>query len=141
MKKKYIPFYIISLLICFFYVNNLKKSNNIEIKINQIKDSYEGIIIEKFSVRNTPPTHLKIKTHTGVIQICPNQDIIMNSKVGDSLYKIKNENYVYILDSEKKSKKKYFYTKLSNETRNSKHFPKEWKKLWPESSSWELDEN
>ncbi|AUP77425.1 hypothetical protein [Flavivirga eckloniae] len=122
----------------FLILKEIKKRNNVKLKINEIKEKFEGVIVEKFSVRNTPPTHLRIKNEYGFIEISPNQEIVLKANTGDSIIKMENENFVYLI-TKQGAKTKYFYTRLSNETRNSKYFPKEWKKLWYESSKWDND--
>ncbi len=110
--------------------------SGITLKIDEIKSEFSGIIIEKYSVRNTKPTHLKIKTKSNFIEICPNSQIVNNANVGDSLIKPKNENFVFLKKLNKKEEK-FFYTRISKETRNHNIFPKEWKDKWLESSEWE----
>jgi|TARA_R110000764_G_scaffold239818_1_gene340134 hypothetical protein len=105
-------------------------------KIDEIATGYEGIISDKFSVRNTKPTHLKIQTAKGFIEISPYQKIVDSAEIGDSLIKPENQNFVY-LKKRNGQVHEIFYTKLSLETRNHKSFPKEWKEKWMESSEWD----
>lgn len=141
MKKSKIStfgfFVIFIFLIAIFFVFPiLKEKGNLRLITKEIREGYKGVIIEKFSVRDTPPTHLKIETEKGIIKVSPNQTIVEKSKIGDSIIKPKNENFAYLVTT-KGVKNKYFYTKLSYETRNSKYFPKEWKNRWMESSEWD----
>ncbi|WP_340067101.1 hypothetical protein [Ascidiimonas aurantiaca] len=121
----------------FFIFPLLKEKGNIRLKVAEIREEYRGVIIEKFSVRNTPPTHLRIKVMGGEeIKISPNQEIVNRANKGDSIIKPKNENFVFLITPEG-VRDKIFYTKLSYETRNSKYFPTEWKTKWMESSKWD----
>lgn len=105
-------------------------------KIDEIATGYDGIISDKFSVRNTKPTHLKIKTATGFIEISPYQKIVELAEIGDSLIKPANENFAY-LKKQNGQMIEIFYTKLSQRTRNHRSFPKEWREKWMESSEWD----
>ena len=114
--------------------------NNVCIKVNEIKYGFNGKIIKKYSVRNTEPTHLKVLIkNDSIITISPNQDIVDNAVVGDSLYKPANENYIFLKSNG--NLKKFFYTKLSYETRKNQKFPVEWRNKWIDSSIWDKSKN
>lgn len=144
MKRNSIAAIIVSfvvvvfiVLFCMFFVlPGLKGKGGVELKVSKIRQEYAGIIIDKYSVRDTPPTHIRIKTKDSLIEISVNRQIVKMSNLGDSIIKPKNENYVFIIAQDGR-KNKFFYTKLSFETRNSKYFPKEWRKKWMESSEWD----
>tara|TARA_R110000751_G_C13517550_1_gene452370 strand:- start:119 stop:538 length:420 start_codon:yes stop_codon:yes gene_type:complete len=138
LKKVLISISIIILfgLFIYFIKTYISIPSGIQLKIDQIATGYEGIISDKFSVRNTKPTHLKIKTATGFIEISPYQKIVDLAQIGDSLIKPENQNFVY-LKKRNGQVLEIFYTKLSLETRNHKSFPKEWKEKWMESSEWD----
>jgi len=70
--------------------------------------------------------------------ISPNQQLVKHVEVGDSLFKPANNNFIFHI---KKSgiSRKYFYTKLSYETRKNNSFPEEWKDKWLESSEWDKE--
>ncbi|CAM4210330.1 hypothetical protein ZORO111903_07530 [Zobellia roscoffensis] len=138
MKKVLISISIIFLFGIFIYIIKTYVSipSGVQLKIDEIATGYEGTISEKFSVRNTKPTHLKIKTVTGFIEISPYQKIVDSAQIGDSLIKPEYQNFVYLKKGNGQVHK-IFYTKLSLETRNHKSFPKEWKEKWMESSEWD----
>lgn len=138
MKKILISTLIISLFFLFVFLIKAYVSvpGGVQIKINEIEKGYKGIITDKFAVRNTKPTHLKIKTETDYIEISPNQKIVELAEIGDSLIKPKNENIVFLKKSDGEVYES-FYTKLSKKTRNNDRFPKEWKGKWMESSEWD----
>ena len=127
---------IIFLFFLFFFLPKIKQKAGVELKVAKIKEEFNGVILDKYSVRNTAPTHLRISTNLDTISISPNLEITRNCNIGDSIFKPKNENYLILKDLQG-NKKTFFYTKLSYETRNSKFFPKEWRKKWPESSDWD----
>ena len=95
--------------------------------IEEIRSSYNGIIIEKFYSR---ATHIKIKTNKGkIIDVALlSKDLIENSSVGDSIEKIPNDNYVIIKRGQKKYKVLYLY--ISKSIANDRRWPMEWKNKW-----------
>lgn len=140
MKLKFLIKGVISIMFIFLLIYMFRVfvtiPTNVTIKVNEIKYSFAGKIIEKYAVRNTEPTHLKVLIkNDSIITISPNQDIVNNAAIGDSLYKPANENYVFLTSNG--NGKKFFYTKLSYETRNNKNFPLEWRNKWIDSSIWD----
>jgi len=140
MKSKFFVKGVISILLIFLsmYLIDVFVTipNNVSIKVNEIEYSFKGKIIEKFAVRNTEPTHLKVLIkYDSIITISPNLDLVDVAAVGDSLYKPANENYIFL--SSNGNVKKFFYTKLSYETRSNKNFPREWRNKWLDSSMWD----
>ena len=98
--------------------------------MKEIEKEFSGIIIDKYSPReNTLPMVLKIKNQNTVHDILFSKGVMNISSIGDSIYKQSNDNYVYIIKSNGKIYKKCFQ-KITNERRNSKLFPKEWKNKW-----------
>lgn len=143
MKKK-IKKGIFSLVIilCFFlFVKKcVSEPNDVKITIDKIKDDFKGVVIKKYSTRDVPPTHLQILVDgKEKIDISPNGEIVDAANIGDSLIKIKNENWAF-LKSEDDDVQKYFYTRISYKNRRSKLFPKEWRNKWLESSKWDKNE-
>ena len=138
MKKKIIAFLFISVVItgCVDVLDRLSLESSLKRTILSIKSEYKGIVIEKYSTRELimPPTHLKVLTlKKDTIDISPNEEIVDNIKIGDTIQKIKNENMVFVKNSDGISKK-YFYIKISQEERSHKKFPKEWKYKWKEAT-------
>ncbi|MBV7270739.1 hypothetical protein [Winogradskyella luteola] len=139
MTTKRITLLLLSLLLLFFLLfslNKFSRKSNIELIIEKINEDYKGVVLDKFAPRDTKPTHLKIKTLDSQFNICPNKEVVKQATIGDSIIKIKDENYVYLIKNDG-TKYRFFYTKISNETRNSKFFPKEWKNMWLESTKWD----
>jgi hypothetical protein len=136
-KKIIILILILIPIIVVFVFPIIEARRNVTINVERIKESYKGVIVEKYSVRDTPPTHLKIKVAGDkYIKVIPYQKIVEQGHIGDSIIKPKNENFVYLIDSNGVANQ-IFYTKISYETRKSKHFPKDWKNKWMESSEWD----
>lgn len=138
MKKALLSILVIVLffLLVDFIKANVSVPRGIQIKIDEISSEYQGVITDKFAVRNTNPTHLKIITETDVIEISPYQKIVELAEIGDSLIKPANENFAY-LKKQNGQLHKIFYTKQSQKTRNHKSFPKQWTENWMESSEWD----
>tara|TARA_R110002049_G_scaffold2052_5_gene14797 strand:- start:78 stop:497 length:420 start_codon:yes stop_codon:yes gene_type:complete len=138
LKKALLSILVIVLffLLVYFIKANVSVPSGIQIKINEISSEYKGVVSDKFAVRNTNPTHLKIITKTDIIEITPYQKIVDLAEIGDSLIKPANQNIAY-LKKQNGQMHEIFYTKLSLKTRNHKSFPKEWKEKWMESSAWD----
>lgn len=110
----------------------LDSSTNRIVKI--IKSEFSGQIISKYAPRDTKPTHIKIKTSMNkIIDISPNEKILLNVVVGDSIFKLKNENKVVIkkISGDTLS---FFYILIPKSYRSHKNFPREWRNKWLESS-------
>jgi|GEM_PF-2671988 len=135
-----VPLSIILGVSFFIFVEKcMVEPNNTRIIVSQIKEEFKGVIVDKYSTRNTPPTHLRVLINNKEnIQISPYESVVDYAEIGDSIIKIKNENIVY-LKRENEVVKTFFYTKISYKTRRNKHFPKEWKDKWPESSEWDIN--
>lgn len=135
---KFILSIILGIVFFTFIHKCMEEPNDIKITISQIKEEYKGVIIDKYSTRNTPPTHLRVLVNNiEKIQISPYEAVVDNAEIGDSIIKVKNENIVY-LKRDNEPVKTFFYTKISYKDRRSKRFPKEWKDKWLESSEWDI---
>lgn len=136
---KFILSIILGVVFFTFIHKCMVEPNGVKIKISEIKEEYKGVVIDKYSTRDTPPTFLKILVSDNkVIDVSPYEAVVDNAEIGDSIIKVKNENIVY-LKRDNEPVKTYFYTKISYKTRNNKRFPKEWKDKWPESSEWDIN--
>ena len=97
-KKVLYGFIVIALFFTtVMIVRSLTKGNVIE---KEISESYKGIIIDIYSPRKTPPTHVRINTKEGIKSISVTPESIQVLTIGDSIYK--------------KSGSKYFIVKKSN---------------------------
>ncbi len=119
-------FTLISIIILFFIIDYFSSTQNAKIKIKEIKKEIKGEIIDKYSVRDTPPTHLRINTSKGIISISPNQYLVKYANIGDSIYKMENSNIAIILKPNGKQEK-FYYTKISTKTIKKHNLPQEWK--------------
>lgn len=136
MRKR--VFIIASMCVFLFNCRDFMDTVSLNALVNgttkMIRSDYKGIIIEKYAPRETKPNYIKIKTlENEIIDIGPNRTFVDNVIVGDSVFKVKNENKVIIKKSNGE-KFSYFYTYISKEIRNHKDFPKEWKGKWAEST-------
>lgn len=138
MKSKIIyPILLLGLFwTLFFYLPKIGRENGVKLTIKKINEEYKGVVIDKYAVRDTPPTHLKIRVSDYDIDICPNKEITKEVIIGDSIIKPKNENIIYLIKPDG-TRKQFYYIKLSFKTRNSDFFPKEWKNKWLESSEFD----
>lgn len=119
----------------FIFEYVIKPIGSVKIVIKDIESEFEGVVIKKYSLRKTEPTHLKIRTVKGdMIDISPDNKIVVAAKIGDSINKPKNENFIFL--SRQGYKKKFFYTRISHKDRKHRKFPEEWKNKWLNSSEW-----
>lgn len=102
--------------------------------IKAIQKDFSGIIIDKYSPRDTPPIFLKIKNQNSIFDISFPRGVMNISSIGDSIYKLPNDNYVYIVKQDGKIYKECFQ-KITTDNRNSKLFPKEWKNKWIDTTN------
>ena len=91
--------------------------------IPEIKKTFSGTIIDKYQTKSF---HLKMNTNLGIVDIFNVEDSLWKvSKVGDSLYKIMNENQVVLSSSGKKYRLKYMF--VPPEVLQNKNWPKDLK--------------
>lgn len=110
---------------------------DLEATISDINAGFKGVIVRKYSLRNTLPTCMTVQMENGKsIEICPDDELVTSSKIRDTIIKPKGENYVYIVNNEGKCVK-YFYVRISNEDRKNKNFPQSWRNKWMDSSLWD----
>ena len=106
-------------------------SNGVRLYVRDIKSSYKGVIIDKYSKHST---HLVITTannaHLDVGLLC--DSLTIESAVGDSIEKVADENYVIL--SKKGRTVKLLYKFIPANIRNDDRWPAEWKYKWMEST-------
>jgi len=106
--------------------------------VKSIHDEYNGIIVDTFSTNRSFIFKVLINTKdTVVISSSTLTNEFYNSiGINKFIIKSKNENFVFIGNTEK-DMTKVFYEKISHSDRENLFFPKEWKEKWIESSKWE----
>ncbi|HEY1872063.1 MAG TPA: hypothetical protein VGG71_13460 [Chitinophagaceae bacterium] len=91
--------------------------------IPEIKKTFHGKIVDKYYTKSP---HLKISTTTETEDIFNVSDTLMSvSKIGDSIYKLENENYVILLSRGSHFKLEYMFIPPS--VLHSHRWPKELK--------------
>ena len=102
-----------------------------------IASEFKGVLVDKYETNRASVLILNFENGDKheIITVL-NDEIFDRIEIGDTLNRIKNENSCFIINKEG-LKKKYYYVRISNETRNSKNFPIEWKNKWLESSAWD----
>lgn len=95
--------------------------------IRDISKGYRGIIINKFMQHGT---HLTIRTaDQNTLDVALLSDsLVLQSRIGDSIEKIPEDNYV-ILNSDGR-KRKLLYKHIPDYIRNDRRWPAKWKDLW-----------
>lgn len=67
--------------------------------------------------------------------IFPTNDKVMQFvNIGDSIYKKKSDNYIYIVRGNRPDTTKFWYLKIPQKYRSDERFPEKWKKEWMEST-------
>ncbi len=118
-------------------LNHVSDKAELDITIKEVSIDFKGIVLDKYSTRNVPPTHLTIKTNNNnILKISPDELVVDFASVGDSIIKVKSENLVYIKKSDS-TISEFFYTRISMKDRIKSDFPTEWKHKWMESSAWD----
>jgi hypothetical protein len=131
MMKKIFVFMLLlgSFMVFVFWVSTL--GTDPWRYINEIETGYYGTVIEIYQDRTI---NLKIRTDNNKLidvgGLC--SDFVFNVSVNDTIEKIANENYVFIIRGDEKIKKPYLY--IHKRIRSSKKWPKDWKEKWPEST-------
>lgn len=123
-------FFISGFIYIKFYV---APASAVKMSVEKIHMSFSGTIIDKYSPRNTDPTHMVVKLDTGNITITPTSNLLSESQIGDSIVKVAHENIAYLIDS-MGNRKKYFYILLSEKTRQHRDFPDKWRDKWQEAT-------
>ena len=94
MTKKKKIFYGFIVLVLFFttvaIIRSLTKGNVIE---EEIREGYKGVITDIYAPRNTPPTHIRINTQSGIKSISVTPESIQILQVGDSIIKEPGSKY------------------------------------------------
>lgn len=97
-------------------VNHASDKASLDRVINEVNFEFKGIVLDKYSTRDVPPTHLKIKTeNNNIIKISPDKLVVDNTSVGDSIIKVKSENLVYIKKSDS-TISEFFYSNINEES-------------------------
>lgn len=59
---------------------------------------------------------------------------MLNIELGDSIYKLDNENIIYIKKLKGNSIDSFWFLKIQSKYRNREGFPQDWKHKWLEAS-------
>jgi hypothetical protein len=124
--------YLIGACAFFFiitHLHNIKWFSNIPNVISEIKGTFSGRITEK-RMRHTSEIIVKTPEKTGIIYNADG-DFFATSRVGDSIYKIPNDDSVYLIRENYKKKFKYQY--ISTLIYEDPLWPAEWRDKWKDS--------
>lgn len=115
MERKLKPFLIIAfvpfLFFLIFFLKKNKEKNGLNLKRDYIEKTYRGVITNKVSPnRKGRNTHIEILTDNNEkLLISPKNSTLNELNIGDSIYKPKNKNHIYLFKNNKKSKLEYIY--------------------------------
>jgi hypothetical protein len=117
---------IFILIIIGLYFFKFLFGNDPHIYIDDIRKSYSGSIVNKYTDR---VQHLKVKVNSDILDPWPLTDSLWNfATIGDSIEKLPNDNYVYLFKNGRKIKIQYLY--IDENYYNDFRWPKEWKGKW-----------
>lgn len=126
--KLFKRFILLILIVTSFYLINtyLFIPNDIKLILMEINSEFSGTVVDKYAIRKTPPTLLRILNNNGeVIEIAPRSKVMDIVQIGDYVFKPMKSNYIYINDSIQ-----LLYIYISERTRSSDYFPDEWRSKW-----------
>lgn len=95
-------------------------------KVEKIENSFKGEIMEIYAIRDTSPTHIKLKSRDKIIKISPSKQFIENAEVGDSVVKKRDETSIYLI--KENSREEFLFVKVSPENMDHRNFPEHLKK-------------
>jgi hypothetical protein len=136
--KRFLAFIFISFLVTscngfFEKLDELSYDKGRERLIKNIEKPFNGIIIDTFSYRkNLKATDIVLSSGDSIF---PTNDQVMNVvQIGDSIYKKKSDNYLYISSRNSNQIEKLWFLKIPQKYRDDEDFPEEWRTKWMEST-------
>ncbi len=119
---------------CIDMLDQLSYQKERDRLIENIRNPINGVVIDTISYRkNLRSTHLIINTGDTIFPT--NIDIMNNIIIGDSIYKLRDDNYIYLVNVNTNTTRKFWYKKIPMKYRKDSEFPEEWKDKWLESSN------
>jgi len=123
-KKKFVIFIvIIGVFTLSYFSKKIINKNRQQLIRNNISKEYKGIVTNKKSPnRKGAKTHFELLTNQNEkILISPIQSTLNQINIGDSIYKLKNENFIIVYDSVKSERMEYIYLsdKMKSEFENN----------------------
>lgn len=129
--------FVILFFATIFLLNRYSEFRDLQMTVDEINSEFSGVVIQKYSLRKTRPTCLRLQTiKNKTIEICPDDQVVEYAQTGDSIIKLKGENVVYVIDKNGR-KTELFYVRISNKDRENKNFPEHWRDKWMDSSVWD----
>jgi hypothetical protein len=91
----------LSVIIVFFIVvTRFSDYNNEKLMRERISEEFRGLVLDKFSTRETKTTFVKLKTTDGIKDVSINSETMNRIQVGDSLIKKGNSKYGFLIKSD-----------------------------------------
>ena len=129
---KYPVRYIIGACAFFYIITHFKNIawfSYVPEAVAEIKGTFSGRITE-ITFTHTPEIIVKTSEKTVTIYGVDNS-LFTNSRIGDSIYKIPNDDSVYLIRDNYNKKFKYQY--ITTQTYENPLWPREWKDKWKDS--------
>lgn len=129
----FIGFLVISCNGFFEKLDDLSYDKGRERLIQNIEKPFNGIVIDTFSYRkNLRATDIVLNSGDTIF---PTNDQVMKViQIGDSIYKNKSDNYLYIFSRKNDEIKKLWFLKIPQKYRDDERFPEGWRTKWMEST-------
>ena len=119
---------------CIDHFERMSDKSNLDYLIKYINKPLNGIVTDTISYRENMKASFIVLDSRDTIYI-NNNDIIENISIGDSLYKFKEDNYLYCIKENTKDTLTFWFVKIPNKYRQHELFPEKWKDKWIESST------
>lgn len=101
--------------------------------IENIEKPFNGIVIDTFSYRkNLRATDIVLNSGDTIFPT--NGQVMKVIQIGDSIYKKKSDNYLYIYSRNNNQIEKLWFLKIPQKYRDDERFPEEWRTKWMEST-------
>lgn len=110
------------MLLLFFITGCKNEEGGLRLFEQEISKSFEGVVIDKVATRpNTDETHIKIKTKENeVFLVNVFSSTLDKLKISDSVFKLKDENFIYLSRNNKKLKYRWI-NKITEEKLDEKY--------------------
>jgi hypothetical protein len=88
------------IIVFFIVVTRFSDYNNEKLMRERISEKFSGLVVDKFSTRETKPTFVKLKTTDGIKDVSINSETMNRIQIGDSLIKKGGSKYGFLIKSD-----------------------------------------
>ena len=91
---------LVVIIVFFFGARKFSDYQNKKLMRERISEEFSGLIIEKYSPRETKPAFIKLKAKDGIKDVSINSETMNKIHVGDSLIKKANSKYGFLIKND-----------------------------------------